>query len=346
MKDKSNFLGNQFVWWFGVVEDRNDPLKVGRVRVRCYGWHSDDKNDMPTEHLPWAQVVNGITSASMGDIGHSPTGLVEGSWVIGFFLDGTLSQQPMVLGSISGIPQDYAEDLPWKTKGFIDPNGIYPLRKNEPDVNSLSRNDDYMTPGVDSHTQGTDSIRIKQRHHEKINDGGRLTIPIGLANSHPLISGFSGLFTSSSGNTALSYDEPISTYQASYPHNHVYQTEGGHIKEYDDTWGYRRIHESHPSGTFYDIDETGNKITRVVGNQYSVTLSNNHVYVEGNAFVTIKGDVRTKIDGNRYTEVLGNDYEFIKGNKYIQVGDKNTASNTYSLIYGRLEEEVKKLPTL
>ena len=35
-------VGDKFNWWFGVVEDRNDPLKLGRVRVRCYGWHTDD----------------------------------------------------------------------------------------------------------------------------------------------------------------------------------------------------------------------------------------------------------------------------------------------------------------
>ena len=42
-----NFLGiNDFVWFFGVVEDRNDPVQLGRVRVRCYGWHTDDKNEI------------------------------------------------------------------------------------------------------------------------------------------------------------------------------------------------------------------------------------------------------------------------------------------------------------
>jgi hypothetical protein len=35
-------LGEQFIWWYGVVEDRADPLELGRVRVRCYGWHTDN----------------------------------------------------------------------------------------------------------------------------------------------------------------------------------------------------------------------------------------------------------------------------------------------------------------
>ena len=28
---------------FGIVEDRNDPLKIGRVRVRVHGYHTDNK---------------------------------------------------------------------------------------------------------------------------------------------------------------------------------------------------------------------------------------------------------------------------------------------------------------
>ncbi len=37
MKD-NNFLGrNDFIWFSGVVEDRKDPQKTGRVRVRYLG---------------------------------------------------------------------------------------------------------------------------------------------------------------------------------------------------------------------------------------------------------------------------------------------------------------------
>ena len=43
------FMGlDGFVWFTGVVEDRNDPDKLGRVRVRCLGYHTEDLNDIPT----------------------------------------------------------------------------------------------------------------------------------------------------------------------------------------------------------------------------------------------------------------------------------------------------------
>lgn len=144
-----NFLGrNDFTWFMGVVEDRNDPVRLGRVRVRCYGWHTDDKDQIPTKHLPWAQVVQNVTSAAVSGKGTSPTGLVEGSWVIGFFLDGDRAQEPIVMGSLAGIPEFLADT----TKGFNDPNGVYPLYVDESDVNKLARGTNSITKSPDSVT--------------------------------------------------------------------------------------------------------------------------------------------------------------------------------------------------
>ena len=42
------------VWFIGVVEDNNDPDKLGRVKVRAYGHHTNDLSDIPLEYLPWA----------------------------------------------------------------------------------------------------------------------------------------------------------------------------------------------------------------------------------------------------------------------------------------------------
>ena len=105
-----NFLGtNDFIWFFGVVEDRNDPVQLGRVRVRCYGWHTDDKNEIPTDSLPWAVPIQDVTSAGVSGKGKSPTGIVEGSWVIGFFADGQEAQEPYIMGTIAGAPKFSAD---------------------------------------------------------------------------------------------------------------------------------------------------------------------------------------------------------------------------------------------
>jgi hypothetical protein len=92
-----------FVWWFGVVEDRNDPKALGRVRCRVYGYHTEDKTKLPTIDLPWAYCVQPANSASSGGVGSSPTGPIEGTWVIGFWRDPDFMQEPMVWGTLPGI---------------------------------------------------------------------------------------------------------------------------------------------------------------------------------------------------------------------------------------------------
>ena len=83
--------------WTAVIESYADPLKSGRLRVRINGFHNLDKTILPTEDLQWAQVavpVNGSTTT------HSPK---VGDWVIGFFLDGTDAQFPIVTHVLPGI---------------------------------------------------------------------------------------------------------------------------------------------------------------------------------------------------------------------------------------------------
>lgn len=109
---ESTFFGKDgLIWWKGVVEDRKDPLFLGRVRVRIFGWHTDDKAQMPTEDLPWA-----IPSLP-GDNGRNVVGYKEGDWCWGFFLDGLDAQKPVVAGFVPGIDTDAANP----EKGFYDP---------------------------------------------------------------------------------------------------------------------------------------------------------------------------------------------------------------------------------
>lgn len=85
-----------FRWFIGSVESLDDPLNLGRVRVRVIGEHDDS---IETEFLPFAQLMSPITSASVGGIGVSPTGILIGSRVIGFFIDGNEKQIPMIMGT-------------------------------------------------------------------------------------------------------------------------------------------------------------------------------------------------------------------------------------------------------
>ena len=55
---------------YGIVEDRNDPLKIGRVRVRVHGYHTDNKGDIATPDLPWSHVIMPASTAGLGGFGN------------------------------------------------------------------------------------------------------------------------------------------------------------------------------------------------------------------------------------------------------------------------------------
>jgi Gp5 N-terminal OB domain len=121
MKAKNNFPGmDGFIWWTGIVENRKDPLKVGRVQVRIFGWHTGEKNNIPTKELLWAQPV---FAANAYHITNIPK---EGEMLFGFFMDGEAAQFPFYMGIIPSIPE---KALPSKS-GFADPGDDVNSRPN------------------------------------------------------------------------------------------------------------------------------------------------------------------------------------------------------------------------
>lgn len=117
----------------GVVEDNLDPLKLGRVRVRVFGLHSDDRSLIPTEALPWATVATPANSASMSGIGVTATGLLPGSWVVLFFNDPD-NQYPVVFASFPGIPQDTVNQaVAYEETSLTQPDEAAAVPKENPD---------------------------------------------------------------------------------------------------------------------------------------------------------------------------------------------------------------------
>ena len=116
-----NVLTDNKIFYKGVIEDNNDPLKIGRVRVRVLGVHDSSTTLVPVNTLPWA-----ITGKSL-DFGGFQSGMgissvpTKGTWVWCFF-DNNDINSPVVIMAIPGIT---------KTKqsghGFTDPSGTYPL---------------------------------------------------------------------------------------------------------------------------------------------------------------------------------------------------------------------------
>jgi hypothetical protein len=113
---KQNFLGQAgFIWWVGVVEDRKDPLNIGRCQIRIFGWHTDDLKLIPSADLPWAHPVMPINDSRNFN---TPK---EGDYVVGFFFDGESGQFPGYLGVLPGVPATAApQQAAAPQKGFQD----------------------------------------------------------------------------------------------------------------------------------------------------------------------------------------------------------------------------------
>lgn len=124
----------------GVVEDNNDPLRLNRCRVRVLGVHTELKQitateGVPTDKLPWAECATPLPGVISGQ-GLSVPPPELGTWVWVFFEDKHF-QRPVYFAAIPTIAQ-----APENTNvGFSDPTGTYPNRFNESDMSRLQRGD-------------------------------------------------------------------------------------------------------------------------------------------------------------------------------------------------------------
>ena len=113
-----------------------------------------------------------------------------------------------------------------------------------------------------------------------------------------------------------SYDEPASPYGAKYPFNKVYETESGHIQEFDDTPGQERINTYHRSGTFTEVDANGTQVNYIVGDNFVLMEQNGCIHVAGECNITVDGqtniyarsDANVKVEQNA-TITVGNNLD-------------------------------------
>ena len=328
-----NFTGrNGFIWFTGVVEDRDDPDKLGRVRVRCVGYHTEDTNKIPTADLPWAWVMMPTTTSSMGGLGEGMPFIVEGSWVIGFWRDAMTMQEPVVIGTLPGVPSEGQT----VDKGFYDPRsdsaeqsegaykykpdyGPYPLRTSDSDVSRLAKNDANNIHPEIAERDGAVTEGVPTANAKEIYSGKAIATnidPSATTWKEPKTTDDSVRGADATGRNPETKEDRTAPYKrrnTEYPYNRTYETESGHIVEFDDTPYAERIYEKHKSGTFREIDADGNVVTRVVGNNYEIIAGTNFVNVKGDVNLTIDSNCKTYIKGNWDIQVDGNVNEVIKG---------------------------------
>ena len=367
MAEQSYFMGQDgFIWFVGVVEDRDDPERIGRVRVRCLGFHTEDLNSLPTADLPWAHVMHPVTDPSMHGMGSTPSFLLEGSWVVGFFRDAQEKQQPVIIGSLPGVPETAAN---YKV-GFNDPRspyskqvpyartpnyGPYPLdgtaysrdsghEAGEPDTNRLAQGEVSET-----HNSLIDRRLRRLRGDPAINDD-----TVGVDDDSCLTSLGTGVPTATQpylkqvSDAAVEetrgwWDEldpkGIKKYAAAYssgqyPYNHVQESESGHIHEIDDTKGGERLYRQHMSGTFEEIHPDGSKVVKIIGDNYEIIAGKSNIAIFGDVNITTSGTVRELIKGDYHLEVEGNYTQKIHKNHRVKVGVGEGGGNREEEIRG------------
>jgi hypothetical protein len=254
-----NFAGKDgFIWWTGIVEDRQDPLKLGRCRVRCLGWHSPNKSDMPTNRLPWALPNIPVNMP----IVYTPR---EGDMVFGFFIDGENAQEPIILGIFPGIPLKASN----RQDPFNDPRTAelaaapvkpdesatnYPRKLDEPTTSRLARNDsDYPSP-INKAKKAKKASKVEPDSY--------------YAAKYP----YNNVYESESGH-ALEFDDTKSAERI-----HLYHRSGSYV-------------EYGPLGDRAERIQR-NKFTVVVGTDSVYVQGSVKMYVDGDYDLNVTGNIR------------------------------------------------------
>jgi hypothetical protein len=136
-EQNTNFVGKDgFYWWVGEVEDNEDPLNVGRVKVRVLNYYTDpngqSNSNLPTKDLPWATVLHTTAQAGNDGQGESSGQLQPGAIVMGFFLDGESAQMPVVMGVLRTRKGEQSTEKQFLFTGQDIPEGIAPNASKMP----------------------------------------------------------------------------------------------------------------------------------------------------------------------------------------------------------------------
>ena len=128
--------------------------------------------------------------------------------------------------------------------------------------------------------------------------------------------------------------EPPNPAKPSYPHNKTMTTASGHVIEMDDTPGAERLHVYHKSGSYSEIDGSGNRVDKTTGNHFMIDLANSKVYVKGEYAIQAEGSIN--ILSNGPTQISGNEIKVSSDTSIaITAGPKATIHAPSVLINGR-----------
>jgi hypothetical protein len=268
MLNKKNVPGlDGFVWWTGIVENRKDPLKLGRLQIRTFLWNNDNKEMVPTENLLWAHPIFATNAAN------DTCTLREGDAVFGFYLDGDSAQAPFFFGRFPDIP----EVLYPENKGFSDPG----LNLNERPVE------------INKWTMTSTGVRYENRSPERYPAKHKLNQPTTsrLARNED-ITRTAVTFVNDNmtkGSTVFG-TEPQLAFNPVYPYNNSKESESGHYFDIDDTKDNERIFLMHRTGTFDEVGPDGTRHQKNCKDYWHVVHGTRNEYAKNNYNLEVGGN--------------------------------------------------------
>jgi len=152
---------------------------------------------------------------------------------------------------------------------------------------------------------------IDPDHQEGVILAAIASMPGGMNDVSEIATGEGGQYLAELTNNAVkgvpdargeTWDEPTTTYAVVYPKNQVYQSESGHVIEYDDTPGAERVMIFHRSGSFEEFHPDGKRVSKSVGDSFDIHLGGHNIFVSGSLNLVASGDYRVSVGGEMYVK--------------------------------------------
>lgn len=291
----SNFAGMSGTYWFmGIVEDNLDPENSGRVRVRCFGIHTDELDKIPTNSLPWA-LVGVSTNSSSSDIGS----ISIGTCVYGIFLDSIEQQMPLVTNVIPGLHIGVNNKL-----------GFNNFKNNPPSEGSYTGNNYSRVDNIPNREYYGDKLSANDINISEPKDKRNPEYPFNIASMTD--GGHIIERDDTPNNERLCIQHIDGSYiEMNQDHNMI-------LKTINDLMVFCQNHNMIINKN-RNIHIGGDDNLRVVGNKTIDLPSGNYILNAIDSNITLKGNATTEIEGNYNITVNGNLTETVNGNYSLNV---------------------------